>query len=58
MNETNKLKDEYGDTIQAWGNNDGTIEVHAPKSPILTPDQAIEFAKQLTELAQEVKGNE
>ncbi len=55
MNETNKFYDECGDAIQAVQNNDGLIEMYAPKSPLLTPDQAIEFAKQLTELAQDVK---
>ena len=57
MNETNKFKDEYGDAVQAILNNDGLIEIYAPCAPWITTDQAIEFAKQLIELAEEVKGN-
>ena len=58
MNETNKFKDEWGDWIQAFINDDGLIQIATVGSPEPTPDQAIEFAKQLTELAQEVRGND
>lgn len=57
MNETNKFKDECGDAVQAMTNDEGLVEIYARGEPWLTPDQAIEFAKQLIELAEEVKGN-
>ena len=55
MNETNKFKDSFGDYIQALEQEDGRIDFGVYGNPWITPDQAIEFAKQLTELAQEVK---
>ena len=55
MNETNKFKDYAGDSVQAVASHDGDVFIFANREPMLTPDQAIEFAKQLTELAQEVK---
>ena len=58
MNETNKFVDAWYDFIQAKEDAVGFIELHTFGSPAITPDQAIEFAKQLTELAREVKGNE
>ena len=58
MNETNKFKDHAGDSIQAYSSKDGFIGVAAECLVELTPDQAIEFAKQLTELAQEVKAKQ
>lgn len=58
MKETNKFKDGFGDYIQATEMNDGRIDFNVSGSPWLTPDQAIEFAKQLIELAEEVKSNE
>ena len=58
MNETNKFKDSLGDFIQAVEMDDGRIDFNVSGSPWLTPDQAIEFAKQLIELAEEVKSNE
>ncbi len=57
MNETNKFKDGCGDSIQAISANGFTAIWSGKFEVLLTPDQAIEFAKQLTELAQEVKGN-
>ena len=57
MNETNKFVDSAGDSLQAIVAVNGCIDVCTFGVPYLTPDQAIEFAKQLTELAQEVKGN-
>ena len=57
MNETNKFKDYAGDSVQAHSSNDGMVAINTHCLPELTPDQAIEFAKQLTELAKEVKGN-
>ena len=58
MNETNKFVDSCGDSIQVTDGN-GFMQIWTShREVILTPDQAIEFAKQLTELAQEVKGNE
>ena len=58
MNETNKFVDAWGDYIQAQS-GDGKvidlIQISSYGSPELTPDQAIEFAKQLIELAEEVK---
>ena len=57
MNETNKFVDEWGDWIQAFINDDGLIQIATFGNPEPSPDQAIEFAKQLTELAREVKGN-
>ena len=58
MNETNKFKDAYGGTIQAFINSDGLIQIATFNNPEPSPDQAIEFAKQLTELAQEVKAKQ
>ena len=57
MNETNKFYDHAGDYIQAvhWR---GSVLICTSGQPELTPDQAIEFAKQLTELAREVKGKQ
>lgn len=55
MNETNKFKSHTGDHIQAFSDGDGLITIGNFGSPELTPDQAIEFAKQLTELAEEAK---
>ena len=55
MNETNKFKDAYGDSIQACFLSCGVIEINNSGVPLLTPDQAIEFAKQLIEIAEEVK---
>ena len=57
MNETNKFKDYSGDTVQAMDFN-GHIAICTNGGVCLTHTQAIEFAKQLTELAQEVKANE
>ena len=58
MNETNKFYDYAGDWVQAVDNGCEAIEIVTEGQPELIPEQAIEFAKQLTELAQEVKGNE
>jgi len=57
MNETNKFKDECGDWVQAYSDHFGEIVISTHGRPDLTPDQAIELAKQLAELAEEVKGN-
>ena len=57
MNETNKFKDDCGDYIQASSIDGGLIDVYASGGPWITPDQAIEFAKQLIELAEDVKAN-
>ena len=57
MNETNKFKDKNGDAIQAIHWLDGVLFSMSGQAE-LTPDQAIEFAKQLTELAQEVKAKQ
>ena len=56
MNETNRFKDYAGDWVQAIHWLDG-VQFSMSGQAELSPDQAIEFAKQLTELAQEVKGN-
>tara|TARA_R110002020_G_scaffold377733_1_gene588830 strand:- start:852 stop:1028 length:177 start_codon:yes stop_codon:yes gene_type:complete len=58
MNETNKFVDAWYDFIQAQENAGGFIELYTFGNPAITPDQAIEFAKQLTELAQEVKSKQ
>lgn len=58
MNETNKFVDAWGDHIQAQGGDGNVIEliqISSYGAPELSPEQAIEFAKQLTELAREVK---
>ena len=57
MNETNKFKDYAGDSIQAIHWLDGVLFSMIGQAK-LTPDQAIEFAKQLTELAQELKAKQ
>ena len=57
MNETNKFKDKNGDAIQAIHWLDGVLFSMSGQAE-LSPDQAIEFAKQLTELAQEVKAKQ
>ena len=58
MNETNKFKDVCGEWVQAQSDDKGDIVINNYGAPWLTPDQAIEFAKQLTELAQEVKAKQ
>lgn len=58
MNETNKFKDYSGDAIQASYDGEGLVEIYAPRGALLEPDQAIEFAKQLTELAKEAKAKQ
>ena len=58
MNETNKFIDSCGDSIQAFINDDGLIQIATFGHPEPSPDQAIEFAKQLIELAQEVKAKQ
>ena len=58
MNETNKFVDECGDWIQAFINYDGLIQIATFGNPEPSPDQAIEFAKQLTELAKEAKAKQ
>ena len=58
MNETNKFKDYAGDWVQAIDNGCESIEIIAEGQPELTPEQVDKFAKQLTELAQEVKSKQ
>ena len=58
MNETNKFVDSCGDSIQVTDGN-GLMQIWTShREVILTPDKAIEFAKQLTELAKEVKAKQ
>ena len=57
MNETNKFKDECGDTVQAmlWLNG---ILISVSGQPELTPGKAIEFFEQGLALAKEAKAKQ
>ena len=52
MKNTDKFKDTFGDYIQAVEMDDGRIDFNVSGAPWINPKQAIEFAKQLIELAE------
>lgn len=55
MNETNKFKDDSGDSIQAVMTIDGSIIIHTNGEPKLDCNQVDEFIHQLAELSKEAR---
>ena len=58
MNETNKIKDQWGSYAQAYETSSGEIVISTFGGPEFSPDQAIKFFEQGLALAKEAKAKQ